>query len=246
MNWTTECAVVVPCLNEVACIEGVVQNIRRFIPTVFVIDDGSADDTGKVAKKAGAQVLQHKRRRGKGAALQTGWKHAHEQGFKWALAMDGDGQHSSDDIVKFFQAAERTGTQLIVGNRMDRPDGMPRVRRWVNRWMSKRISALAGKPLPDSQCGFRLMNLKTWAALAPTANHFEIESDVLLAFAVSGCGIEFVPIEVIYRAEQSKIHPVRDTLRWFRWWWRAHDRLAKELPLPAFRKPALPVRFERG
>src|SRR5262249_24220028 len=158
--------------------------------------------------------------------LKTGWSYANKHGFKWALAMDGDGQHSADDILKFLGAAERTEAQLIVGNRMDRPDEMPRVRRWVNRWMSKRISALAAMHLPDSQCGFRLMNLKTWATLAPTASHFEIESDILIAFAARGCGIEFVPIQVIYQTEQSKIHPLRDTLRWFRWWWRAHHRAA--------------------
>ncbi len=246
MNWTTDCAVVIPCLNEAARIRGVVRSVQRFIPTVFVIDDGSADNTSAVARQAGAQVLQHEDPRGKGAALQTGWDHAHNCGFKWALAMDGDGQHSSDDILKFFQAAERTSAQLIVGNRMEQPTAMPRVRRWVNRWMSKRISALAGVSLPDSQCGFRLMNLKTWATLAPAATHFEIESDVLLAFAAHGCGIEFVPIQVIYRTEQSKIHPLRDTLRWFRWWWQARQRMPNELPLPTFRKPALPVPFDRA
>jgi hypothetical protein len=78
-------------------------------------------------------------------------------------------------------------------------------------------------PLPDSQCGFRLMNLQTWASLPVNAAHFEIESDLLLAFARSECPIEFVPIEVIYKSEQSKIHPVRDTVRWFRWWWRARQ-----------------------
>ena len=64
------------------------------------------------------------------------------------------------------------------------------------------------------------MNLETWARLPVEAAHFEIESDVLLAFARGGCAIEFVPIEVIYKSEQSKIHPVRDTVRWVRWWWR--------------------------
>jgi hypothetical protein len=137
--------------------------------------------------------------------------------------MDGDGQHSANDIPKFFAAAEQTHAPLIIGNRMEDPRDMPRLRRWVNHWMSRRISALARMPLPDSQCGFRLMNLQTWASLPVNAAHFEIESDLLLAFARSECPIEFVPIEVIYKSEQSKIHPVRDTVRWFRWWWRARQ-----------------------
>jgi len=54
--------------------------------------------------------------------------------------------------------------------------------------------------------------------LPVAASHFEIESDVLLAFARADCAIEFAPIEVIYKSEQSKIHPVRDTVRWIKWW----------------------------
>jgi glycosyltransferase involved in cell wall biosynthesis len=220
MNWATQCTAVIPCLNEARNIASVVIAARRVAPTVLVIDDGSKDDTSVLAKRAGAEVLRHDSPRGKGAALQAGWEHARERGFSWALTMDGDGQHSVADVKKFFTAAERTGAELIVGNRMGNPEGMPRVRRWVNRFMSERISALAGVSLPDSQCGFRLMNLETWSRLPVGAAHFEIESDVLLAFARRGCGIGFVPIEVIYKSEQSKIHPVRDTVRWVRWWRR--------------------------
>src|SRR6185312_10854542 len=127
--------------------------------------------------------------------------------------------------------AEHTGAKLVVGNRMGNPKGMPLVRQLVNRWMSKRISALAGTPLPDSQCGFRLINLPAWNRLAVEAAHFEIESDVLLAFARSEYAIEFVPIQVIYKSERSKIHPVRDTMRWFHWWRRVRRDAGSNVPL---------------
>lgn len=221
MNWSARCAAIVPCSNEASAIADVIVAVQRYLPLVFVVDDGSSDGTGGVAKRAGAEVLQHDKRCGKGAALQTGWECARRRGFEWALALDGDGQHSAEDIPAFLDMAERTGAELVVGNRMSNPEGMPRVRRTVNRWMSKRISKLAGLQLPDSQCGFRLMNLHTWSKLAVSASHFEIESDILLAFSTRGCSIKFVPIQVIYKAEQSKIQPMRDTIRWFRWWWRA-------------------------
>ncbi|HWD90971.1 MAG TPA: glycosyltransferase family 2 protein [Verrucomicrobiae bacterium] len=221
MNWMTQCAVVIPCLNEGANIGQVVNTARRLVNTIFVVDDGSQDGTGAIAKRAGAEVLRHPVPRGKGAALQTGWAHARERGFRWTLMMDGDGQHSVEDIPKFFESAERTGAALVVGNRMEKPEGMPPVRRLVNRWMSQRISSLAKMRLPDSQCGFRLMNLDTRVDLSVNAGHFEIESDMLLAVARRGDPIAFVPIAVIYKDEQSKIHPVRDTVRWVRWWWRA-------------------------
>ncbi len=202
-------------------VQDVVRSVRKHIPTVLVIDDGSQDGTAVMARAAGAEVLRNDCPKGKGAALRTGWKHLRAQGFEWALTMDGDGQHSAEDIPVFLECAARTGARLVVGNRMDQPRGMPWLRQLVNRWMSRRISAIAGLSLPDSQCGFRLMHLGTWSDLPVTATAFEIESDVLLAFAAYDALIQFIPIQVIYKTEQSKIHPLRDTIRWFRWWSRA-------------------------
>jgi len=220
MNWKTDCAVVIPCLNEAATIGALVSAVRQFIPGVIVVSDGSTDDTAAIAGRAGANVLLHATSLGKGEALQNGWRRAREQGFKWALTMDGDGQHSPDDIPTFLNRAENTSADLVSGNRMHDPKTMPLVRRFVNRWMSARLSKLAGQSLPDSQCGFRLVNLDALAALPIGTARFEIESEVLLLFALAGRRIEFVPIQVIYEAERSKIHPLRDTLRWFRWWHR--------------------------
>jgi glycosyltransferase involved in cell wall biosynthesis len=229
MNFSLNCAAVIPCLNEAAAISGVVQAARKYVPTVFVIDDGSQDNTSLIAKRAGAEVLRNNSPRGKGAALQTGWKYAQERGFEWVLTMDGDGQHAAEDIPGFLDTVERTGAELIVGNRMGNSEGMPWLRRNVNRWMSARISKHAGVPLPDSQCGFRLMNLQAWSELRITATGFDIESDVLVEFAARGYAIRFVPIRVIYKTEQSKIHPMRDTIRWFRWW-RGKHRADEKLP----------------
>jgi len=83
---------------------------------------------------------------------------------------------------------------------------------------------MAGQLLPDSQCGFRLMNLEAWSSLRISASRFEIESEVLLAFVAAGLKVEFVPIRVLYKTEQSKIHPLWDTIRWFRWWKRARRK----------------------
>ena len=209
---------VIPCLNEEAAIAGVVTAVRQVLPSVIVIDDGSVDQTALVAERSGATVLRHDRPQGKGAALATGWRVAHQKGFAWALTMDGDGQHAPGDIPVFLDRAERTGAELVVGNRMPDPKDMPWLRKLVNHWMSRKISRAAGQPLPDTQCGFRLMNLSRWATLGISTANFEIESEVLLAFARAGRRIEFVPIQVIYQSERSKIHPLRDTIRWFRWW----------------------------
>jgi len=217
VDWPSQCAVVIPCLNEAAAIGPLVREVRIQLPAVIVVDDGSSDETGERASEAGAEVVRHAQPQGKGAALNSGWQRSRERGFSWALTMDGDGQHSPGDIPAFLNRAADGRATLIVGNRMVNPAGMPWLRRRVNDWMSRRLSRVAGCALPDTQCGFRLMDLKVWAGLRLQTSHFEIESEVLLAFAAAGHRIDFVPIQVIYEEEESKIRPLRDTWRWFRW-----------------------------
>jgi glycosyltransferase involved in cell wall biosynthesis len=224
MDWRAKCGVVIPCLNENLTIGPLVRNARVHVETIYVVDDGSSDGTGESAQRAGGQVLRHDTTRGKGAALRTGWEQAREAGFTWALTMDGDGQHSADDIPAFFACVDRTSAAIVVGNRMTRATDMPWLRRFVNRWMSRRLSRLTRVELPDSQCGFRLINLGALANIALGTSHFEIESEVLLGFIRRGYRVEFVPIRVIYKAEQSKIQPFRDSLRWFRWWHQARRK----------------------
>lgn len=212
---TDPVAVIIPCLNEAASIASLVAKVRKFLPHVIVVDDGSTDDTGNLARAAGAEVLRHSEPRGKGAALSLGFKRAREKGFCWALAMDGDGQHAASDIPLFLAAM--TNAPLIIGNRMSNPKSMPWLRRWVNLWMSRRLSELTRRNLPDTQCGFRLLRLDGWSELDLRASHFEIESEILLQFIAAAQEVRFVPIQVIYKNERSKIHPWRDTLRWLRW-----------------------------
>jgi len=185
------------------------------VPTVIVVDDGSSDGTAEEARGAGAEVIRHKTNEGKGAAIQTGFRMAIERGFEGALLMDGDGQHAAADIPKFLN---ETSARLVIGNRMANADGMPWLRRFVNRWMSARLSKRLGVDLPDTQCGFRLVHLVSWAKLDCVTRHFEVESEMLAAFVEAGYPVKFVPIQVIYNQETSKIAPVIDTLRWFRWW----------------------------
>lgn len=217
MNWFEQCAAVIPCLNEARTIAAIVQAVRLQVRTVIVVDDGSSDATAHLAREAGAIVLSHKAPQGKGASLREGWKHARNLGCAWVLTLDGDGQHLPADIPAFFKSAEAGAAALVIGNRMATPREIPAVRRWVNRWMSSRLSAIAGQDLPDTQCGFRLVCLDALGRIPLSANHYETESEQVLAFATAGERIAFVPITVIYNGEKSKIRPGQDTVRWFRW-----------------------------
>ncbi|HEX5399493.1 MAG TPA: glycosyltransferase family 2 protein [Verrucomicrobiae bacterium] len=227
MDWIRDCIAVIPCFDEAASITRVVADVLRHLPNVLVVDDGSSDATVENAQSAGAETFRLPKNLGKGAALRCGWQRARKSGFKWVLLLDGDGQHAADDIPNFFQCAEATGVEMVVGNRMDNAGAMPFVRRCVNRWMSRRISRLTGVELPDSQCGFRLVHLETLSSLALNANRFEIESAMLAAFLAAGKAVRFVPVQTIYKNRGSKIRPLADSWRWIIW------RMAQRAPLRA-------------
>jgi glycosyltransferase involved in cell wall biosynthesis len=222
MSWRESCAAVIPCLNEAEALGPLLEGVRRHLNQIIVINDGSGDQTAEIAKGAGVHLLNHPRTLGKGAALRTGWAEAQRLGFSWVICLDGDGQHDPAVVPRFFEKADQTGASLIIGNRMGEAHKIPIIRRFVNGWMSGQLSRKAGRYLPDSQCGYRLINLQdlSRAGSAGTAAHFEIESDTLLCFVRAGLKVEFVPVPVIYGAEVSKINPITDTLRWFNWWRR--------------------------
>ena len=215
---TTTCVAVITCFNEARTIAPLVAAVGRYLPLVIVVDDGSTDGSSSLARGAGAEVIAHCQNLGKGTALKTGLARARKRGFEWALVLDGDGQHAPEDLPAFWQCAEQTGASLVIGNRMHNARAIPWLRRQVNRWMSRQLSRCAGRHLPDTQCGFRLVHLATWATLPLSAERFEIESEMLMVFLAAGHPVEFVPIRVIGRGYRSHIRPVADTLRWWKWW----------------------------
>jgi glycosyltransferase involved in cell wall biosynthesis len=226
MNWSEQVAVVIPCLNEGKSILRLVREARNYLAVVYVIDDGSTDNTAAAAQAAGAEVISHPAPRGKGAALRTGLSCALADGHAWALALDGDGQHAPSDIPAFLSHAERVSVAMLVGNRMHQSAAMPPVRRFVNRWMSRRLGKLCQTSLPDSQCGFRMLDLRAWSELRFSSDHFEIESELIVRFLMAGLTVDFVPIQTRYGLERSKIQPLRDTIRWLKWWRAIRSEMA--------------------
>jgi glycosyltransferase involved in cell wall biosynthesis len=212
------CAVVMPCFNEAATIASLVLAIRRHLHCVLVVDDGSTDGTGDIARAAGAMVLRHEHNLGKGSALKTGLSHALKQGYEWAVTLDGDGQHAPEDLPALFQCVQTTHAPLVIGNRMNQAQKMCWLRRHVNRWMSRQLSRRMGRHLPDTQSGFRLIHLETWSSMSLETERFETESETLVAFLAAGRRVEFVPVQAIQGRRSSYIRPVADSLRWLKWW----------------------------
>ena len=210
---------VIPCRNEETTIGPVIVGLRGWVDSIIVVNDQSKDATGSAARSAGALVLDIQTSSGKGAAMRYGWDAAARLGATRVLLLDGDGQHDPDDALRFIRHQETTGADLVIGNRFaGDTEPVPPIRRWTNRWMSRRLSQLCQMPLPDSQCGYRLVNLAALLRLNLKADHFEIESEMCFAFARAGHRIEFLPIKPRYEGQHSKIRPLRDAILWFRWY----------------------------
>jgi glycosyltransferase involved in cell wall biosynthesis len=210
------CAVI-PCFNEVGSIGAVVRAVLGFVAAVWVVDDGSTDGTANEAERAGARVIRQEGNFGKGAALREGLKAAKGAGFKYAVTLDGDGQHDATDIPSLTKATGDGGADLVIGNRMGNCGKMPRVRGFVKRWMSGRLAGKLGVECPDSQCGFRVIRLEAWEKLDLRQNRFEVESEMLAAFARASMKIAFVPVKCLPAKRASRIRPIVDSVRWFRW-----------------------------
>lgn len=209
-------AALIPAYREERHISGVVEKTRPHVDEVWVVDDGSPDQTAARAESAGATVVRHDVNRGKGAAIKTGLQRLLERGVTYVVLLDGDGQHRPDEITRFLEAARRDGAGLVIGNRFGDLRDMPLIRRLTNRYMSHRISRVAGSRVPDTQCGFRLLHRDVIPVVLGESDRFDFETEMILLAASSGCKIASVPVSTIYGEEKSKIHPWHDTIRFFR------------------------------
>ncbi len=209
------CAVI-PAFNEGDTIEDIVAAVLPRVDGVWVIDDGSEDETAARASSAGARVILMGKNRGKGAALRRGFAEIAAEDCDRVIILDGDGQHDPAEIPRLLQAADETGADIVVGNRMRDAGKMPPLRRLTNRFMSGIISFLAGQNVPDSQCGFRLLKAGIAGRLGLKTGNYDTESEMLITAGKMGLRIASVPVSAIYSGQQSRIRPVRDTLRFFR------------------------------
>ncbi|HZE58677.1 MAG TPA: glycosyltransferase family 2 protein, partial [Chthoniobacterales bacterium] len=134
----------------------------------------------------------------------------------YVVILDGDGQHLPEEIDLFLATASTSGAKVLVGTRMNDVRDMPFVRRVVNRYMSRKISRVCGQEIPDTQCGFRMVHRDIIPDLLGGTERFDYETEMLILASRAGCRIASVPISTVYSDEVSSIHPVRDTLRFFK------------------------------
>jgi len=209
-------AALVPAFRAAATVADVVAGARRYCARVVVIDDGSDDDTAARATTAGAEVLRHAANAGKGEALRTGLRALHASGVPRALTLDADGQHLPGQIPVLLAASDASPQAIVVGVRRKAGHEIARANRFGN-WVADRLLRLiAGRPLPDTQSGFRVYPVVDTLALGAEGARYEFETEVLLRAARRGMAVVGVPVDVHYPPVAERVshyRPWRDTLR---------------------------------
>lgn len=212
-------AALIPCFNAESLVGPVVRSTRCHLPETWVVDDGSRDASADVAAREGAKVIRHETNRGKGSALLTGFRTllARDE-IEAILTLDADGQHDPASIPLFVQAYVNQGVEIVVGHRLGDTAAIPPLRRFANRYSTRLISWIAGQPILDAQCGYRLYGAVALHRLLPhlREGRYELETDVLILAARAAMQIAFVPIATVYTAEAhraSQWRAVRDSYR---------------------------------
>ena len=202
--------IIIPAYNEEEGITNVITQLKELSENheILVVDDGSTDNTYKLASDTGVKVIRHPYNKGYGAALKTGIRNATAD---IVLFMDADGQHKPSDIKKLVQYIGEY--DMVVGARTKKSK-ISLLRRPGKKVLSITANYLAGMKIPDLNSGFRA--LKKSVALEfmhILPNTFSFSTTITLALINSGYSVKYVPIEAPERVGTSKIKPFRDGFR---------------------------------
>lgn len=214
-------AVLIPALNEALRIREVVQGALAHCPHVIVVDDGSDDGTADCIADLPVTLLRHPTRMGKGACLRDGFAEAMRQGRAGVLSMDGDGQHSADDIPRLLEAAALYPEAVVIGARLRRRSRQPLHRRLANAFGDWGIAFGCGYRVADTQSGQRYYPAAVCALGDLPGEDFVYEAQLLISAArVLGLHAVSVPIESRYEGpgavgqfRRSHFRPLRDLWR---------------------------------
>ena len=206
-----ETIVLIPAYNEGPSIGTVVQRVREIYPQydVVVVNDGSQDDTARVAKAAGAKVVSHPFNMGYGVAIQTGYKYALRQGYEYLVQMDGDGQHDPGCIPQLLAPVVSGETDFVLGSRFlgDASYEPSLARRLGMGFFRALISRLIGQRITDTTSGFQAFNRQVIGYFTTEVFPCDYpDADMLLTLHRAGFRIREVPVRMHASSSGKSMH----------------------------------------
>jgi glycosyltransferase involved in cell wall biosynthesis len=202
--------IVMPALNEEEAVGAVVREVRACLPEagLLLVDDGSTDSTGAIARANGAHVATLPFNLGVGGAMRLGFLYAIEHGYDNVVQIDSDGQHDPRNVVALVDRLD--DFDLVIGARFA-GEGNYEVRgprKWAMKVLSFSLSKTAGTPLTDTTSGFKASGPK---AVRLFADHYPAEylGDTIEALVIAsraGCKITQVPVSMRPRAGGTPSH----------------------------------------
>ena len=189
--------VAIPAYNEEKTIAGVVLRAQRFVDKVVVCDDGSKDMTVDIAKELGADVIQHKRNLGKGAALRSLFEAGQKMDADIIVTLDADGQHYPEEIPKLLEPILRGEADMVIGCRFPFDSSVPAVRRWGNRVLNFFTNLSVGRA-KDTQSGFRAYSRMALNVIDVTEDGLAVDSQIFVDAKEKNLKVAEVPVSTRY------------------------------------------------
>jgi glycosyltransferase involved in cell wall biosynthesis len=213
-----KCGVIIPAYNVGETLHTVLSKTQDLIPQqhIYVVDDGSTDETKDILQKSNVVTMTLDRNRGKGVALRTGIERVLQDDLDALITLDGDGQHDPTEIPLLIRMMEKTGSDVVFGCRQFRIGVMPVDRILSNSLTSWIVSRVTGQNIPDSQCGFRLYRTSVLRSFKIESKRFEVETEMLIKTLNAGYACSHCRITTTYHGGNSHIRRIPDTFRFCR------------------------------
>jgi glycosyltransferase involved in cell wall biosynthesis len=216
-NKNNRFAFIIPVYNHAATVAQVVREAQALRFPVFVVDDGSTDNTyDQIKDIADIQILRHSQNQGKGASIMTGFTAASAVA-DWAITIDADGQHYPQDALKLIKAIPKKTRPIVVGARADMTgEHIPWTSKFGRKFSNFWVRVSGGPAISDSQSGFRIYPLPEALSLGTKARRFQFEVEILVRAKRKGLQVIEAPVCVNYNPNGERIshfRPFVDFLR---------------------------------